>query len=71
MKAILLAAIILLPLAGRNSSQDNQTVSLARPAAAPLEGQQTPAPSQDQQGPNLLIEQVIFEGNNVFSGAEL
>jgi outer membrane protein insertion porin family len=71
MKAILLAAIILLPLAGQNSSQDNQAVSLAQPATEPLEGQQTPAPSQDQQGPNLLVEQVIFEGNNVFSSAEL
>src|SRR5262245_12824280 len=70
MKAILLAATILLPLVGQNSSQDNQTVSLAQPATAPPEGQQTPAPSQEQQGPNLLIEQVIFEGNNVFSSAE-
>ncbi|MGH9753630.1 MAG: BamA/OMP85 family outer membrane protein [Blastocatellia bacterium] len=36
---------------------------------APIQSQQPPA--QVNQGPNLVIEEVIFEGNNVFSSAEL
>src|SRR5215475_11112687 len=83
MKAILLAAIILLSLAGQNPFQDRQAApenhaeENLRPTApaqqptAPLQGQQPPAPSQDVQGPNLIIEEVIFEGNKVFSSAEL
>ncbi|HEU0184561.1 MAG TPA: BamA/TamA family outer membrane protein [Blastocatellia bacterium] len=87
MKAILLAATIYLSFAGQNPSQDKsvapddqgvknrQTVSLAQPPAPPLQGQQPrqgPAtPAQEPQGPNLVIEEVIFEGNNVFSSWEL
>jgi len=76
MKAILLAAIILLSLAGQNPFQDRQVApedhaeENLRPTA-PLQGQQPPAPSQDVQGPNLVIEEVIFEGNKVFSSVEL
>jgi outer membrane protein insertion porin family len=130
MKAILLAAIILLSLAGQNPSQDKrssknipalsnvgadlrvcpgfgerrnagadtqvcpynecrktfaaplgqtapdnqatqnlQTTTPAQQPAPPIQPQQPPA--QDNQGPNLVIEEVIFEGNNVFSSAEL
>lgn len=76
MKAILLAAIILFSLAGQNlfqdqQAQDKQTISLAQPTTTPVDGQQSPAPPQEAQGPTLLIEEVIFEGNNVFSSAEL
>jgi outer membrane protein insertion porin family len=80
MKAMLLAATIFLSLDGQNPSQntqvqDKQIVSLAQQPMAPIQGQQPQqgpaAPSQDAQGPNLLIEQVVFEGNNVFSSAEL
>ena len=83
MKAILLAATILLSLAGQNPSQDKQAATddqgvqslLSTPPAQqptpPTQGQQPPTPAQDSQGPNLVIEEVIFEGNNVFSSAEL
>lgn len=56
MKGILLAATILLSLAGQNP---------------PIQSQQPSTPAQDNQGPKLVIEEVIFEGNNVFSSAEL
>src|SRR5262249_22069535 len=88
MKASLLAAIILLSLAGQNpfqdrqaqdkqavsddqGAQDLQTSTLTQQPTPPLQGKQPPAPSQNAQGPNLVIEEVIFEGNNVFSSAEL
>src|SRR5262245_10585127 len=87
MKAILLAATIYLSFAGQNPSQDKpvvpddqgvqnrQAVTLAQQPAAPPQGQQPqqgPAsPAQEPQGPNLTIEEVIFEGNNVFSSWEL
>jgi outer membrane protein insertion porin family len=83
MKAILLAASILLSLAGQNPSQDKQAVPddqgaqnlqpipTAQQPTPPIQGKQPPAPGQDAQGPNLIIEEVIFEGNNVFSSAEL
>jgi outer membrane protein insertion porin family len=83
MKAILLAATILLSLAGQNPSQDKQattndqgvqSLQSAPPAQQPTpitQGQQPPVPAQDSEGPNLVIEEVIFEGNNVFSSAEL
>lgn len=56
MKGILLAATILLSLAGQNP---------------PIQSQQPSTPAQHNQGPKLVIEEVIFEGNNVFSSAEL
>jgi outer membrane protein insertion porin family len=83
MKAILLAATILLSLAGQNPSQDKQaatddqgvqSLQSIPPAQQPTpttQGQQPPTPAQDSEGPNLVIEEVIFEGNNVFSSAEL
>jgi outer membrane protein insertion porin family len=86
MKAILLAATISLSLAGQNPPQDNrfkqaaqdgqsdqsqQTAPLAQQTSPPIQGAQAPAPAQDSQGPTLVIEEVIFEGNNVFSSAEL
>src|SRR5262245_58795926 len=83
MKAILLAATILLSLAGQNPSQDKsaapddqgaQSLQLAPPAQQPTPPTQDPqptTPAQDSQGPDLVIEEVIFEGNNVFSSAEL
>jgi outer membrane protein insertion porin family len=88
MKAILLAATILLSLAGQNpfqdkqaqdkqavsddqGAQDRQTATLAQQPTPPLQGKQPTTPAQDAQGPNLVIEEVIFEGNNVFSSAEL
>ncbi|HEY9435500.1 MAG TPA: BamA/TamA family outer membrane protein [Blastocatellia bacterium] len=83
MKAILLVATILLSLAGQNPSQDKQTATddqgvqslqstpPAQQPTPPTQGQQPPTPAQDSQGPNLVIEEVIFEGNNVFSSAEL
>jgi outer membrane protein insertion porin family len=83
MKAILLAATILLSLAGQNPSQDKQaatddqsvqslqSTSPTQQPTPPTQGQQPPIPAQDSQGPNLVIEEVIFEGNNVFSSAEL
>src|SRR5262249_56295225 len=83
MKAILLAATILLSLAGQNPSQDKQaapddqsaqnlqpTPTTQQPTP-PIQGKQPPTPAQDAQGPNLIIEEVIFEGNKVFSSAEL
>src|SRR5499425_1035133 len=83
MKAILLAATILLSLAGQNPSQDKQTapddqsaqnlqpIPTAQQPTPPIQGKQPPTPAQDAQGPNLDIEEVIFEGNKVFSSAEL
>jgi outer membrane protein insertion porin family len=83
MKAILLAATILLSLAGQNPSQDEQAAPgdqgaqnlqptpTAQQPTPPIQGKQPPTPAQDNQGPNLVIEEVIFEGNNVFSSAEL
>ena len=83
MKAILLAATILLSLAGQNPSQDKQAATNdqgvqslqstppAQQPTPPTQGQQPPTPAQDSEGPNLVIEEVIFEGNNVFSSAEL
>src|SRR5215475_5099219 len=80
MKAILLAATISLFLAGQNPFQDKQSVSddqgghdmrLAQQGAAPIQYKQSQTPSQDEQGPNLVIEEVIFEGNKVFSSWEL
>src|SRR5262249_56002568 len=83
MKAILLAATILLSLAGQNLSQDSQSAqddqsaqnlqptSTAQQPTPPIQGKQPPTPAQDAQGPNLVIEEVIFEGNKVFSSAEL
>jgi outer membrane protein insertion porin family len=83
MKAILLAATILLSSTGQSpyqvkevvsdnqSAQDQQTATLAQQPGPPAQGQQTPAPSQDAQGPTLVIEEVIIEGNKVFSSAEL
>src|SRR5215510_10450719 len=64
MKAILLVATILLSLVGQNLPTQN------RPPA-PIQGQPPAPPTQNKQGPTLIIEEVIFEGNNVFSGAEL
>ncbi len=64
MKAILLVATILLSLAGQNPSIQSSPTN-------PPQGQ-TPAPqAQEKQGPTLVIEEVIFEGNNAFSSAEL
>ena len=83
MKAILLAATILLSLAGQNPSQDKQAApddqraQNLQPTAPeqqptpPTQGAQPTTPAQDSQGPNLVIEEVIFEGNKVFSSAEL
>ncbi|HEY7182684.1 MAG TPA: BamA/TamA family outer membrane protein [Blastocatellia bacterium] len=80
MKAILLAATISLFLAGQNPFQDKQSVSddqggpdtrLAQQGAATIQDKQSQTPSQDAQGPNLIIEEVIFEGNKVFSSWEL
>src|SRR5215475_6433294 len=83
MKAILLAATILLSLAGQNPSQDRQATpdeqdpQILQPAPAAqqsissIQDKQPPTPAQDAQGPNLVIEEVIFEGNNAFSSAEL
>src|SRR5215813_12852442 len=64
MKAILLVATILLSLVGQNPPPLN------RPPV-PTQGQPPASPTQNKQGPTLVIEEVIFEGNNVFSGAEL
>ncbi len=55
MKAILLAATISLSLAGQNPYFSLPHFSVP----------------QNGQGPNLVIEEIIFEGNNVFSSAEL
>jgi len=83
MKAILLAATILLSLAGQNPSQDKlaaqddqgaqnlQPTPTTQQPTPPIQGKQPSTPAQDAQGPNLVIEEVIFEGNNVFSSAEL
>src|SRR5687767_11169201 len=87
MKAILLAATISLSLAAQNPSkvnlaqvnlaqaeQDAQSqgaTSLVQQPAPPMQGQQPADPSQPPQGPTLVIEEVIFEGNNVFSSVEL
>ena len=83
MKAILLAATLLLSLTGQNLSQDRQSAqddqsaqnlqptSTAQQPTPPIQGKQPPTPAQDAQGPNLVIEEVIFEGNKVFSSAEL
>ncbi|HEV2667335.1 MAG TPA: POTRA domain-containing protein, partial [Blastocatellia bacterium] len=74
---------MLLSLAGQNPSQDkqaapdDQSAQNLQPAPAaqqlisPIQDKQPPTPAQDAQGPNLVIEEVIFEGNNVFSSAEL
>jgi outer membrane protein insertion porin family len=62
MKALLLAAIILLSLAGQK---------------APPQGKQPlpPAPDkedkQEKKGPTLQVEEVVFEGNQVFTSEEL
>ena len=64
MKAILLVATLLLSLAGQNPPIQS------RPST-PDQGQPPIPPTQDKQGPTLVIEEVIFEGNNVFSSAEL
>jgi len=83
MKAILLAATLLLSLAGQNLSHDRQAAQddqsaqnlqptfTAQQPTPPIQGKQPPTPAQDAQGPNLVIEEVIFEGNKVFSSAEL
>jgi outer membrane protein insertion porin family len=72
-----------LSLAGQNPSQDKQaapddqgaqSLQPAPPAqlpTLPTQDPQPPTPAQDSQGPDLVIEEVIFEGNNVFSSAEL
>src|SRR5262249_7937249 len=44
--------------------------STQQPAGPPT-GPQTPAPAPDKQELNLVIEEVIFEGNKVFSSEEL
>ncbi|HKQ72835.1 MAG TPA: BamA/TamA family outer membrane protein [Blastocatellia bacterium] len=64
MKAILLAATILLSLAGQNPPTQSSP-------SAPTQGRPPIPQPQDKQGPTLVIEEVIFEGNNVFSSAEL
>jgi outer membrane protein insertion porin family len=62
MKALLLAATMLLSLAGQRAS---------------LQGKQPspPAPNkedkQDKKGPTLEVEEVVFEGNKVFTSEEL
>ncbi|MBO0860173.1 MAG: hypothetical protein J2P21_17210, partial [Chloracidobacterium sp.] len=80
MKAILLAATISLFLAEQNPFQDKQSLPdeqgsldmrLAQQGAAPIHDNQPQTPSQDAEGPNLIIEEVIFEGNKVFSSWEL
>ena len=61
MKAILLVATIILSLAGQNPpTQSNPT--------SPDHGQ---LPVPPPTGPTLIIDEVVFEGNNVFSSAEL
>src|SRR5262249_15169635 len=64
MKAILLVATILLSLTGQNPPIQS------RPSA-PVQGQPPVPPTQTNQGTTLVIEEVIFEGNKVFSNAEL
>jgi len=80
MKAALLTAIMLLsPAAQDILAQNQQGQAPARnpqqgqgppPAQNPQQGQQQPQ-APDKQGPRLLVEEVIFEGNNVFSSVEL
>jgi len=65
MKALLLAAMLLLS----PSAQDVFTQSQQGPP--PAQGQQTPPPAPNQSGPTLVVEEVVFEGNQVFSSAEL
>jgi outer membrane protein insertion porin family len=60
MKAILLVATLLLSLAGQNPA----TPTAQQPAP-------TTPPTQEKQGPTLVIVEVVFEGNKVFSSAEL
>src|SRR5262245_12036170 len=64
MKAILLVATILLSLAGQNPLIQGRL-------STPDQGQAPIPPAQVKQGPTLVIEEVIFEGNKVFSSAEL
>jgi outer membrane protein insertion porin family len=56
MKALLLAATMLLTLAGQK--------------ALP-QGKQPLPPAQDKKGPTLEVEEVLFEGNKVFTSEEL
>src|SRR5262245_13475780 len=65
MKALLLAAMLLLS----PGAQDVFTQSQQGPP--PAQGQQTPTPTPNQSGPTLVVEEVVFEGNQVFSSAEL
>src|SRR5262249_10636568 len=52
-------------------AQNLQPTPTAQQPTPPIQDKQPPTPAQDAQGPNLMIEEVIFEGNNVFSSAEL
>jgi outer membrane protein insertion porin family len=56
MKALLLVATMLLSLPGQK---------------APPQGKQPLPPAQDKQGPTLQVEEVVFEGNQVFTSVEL
>jgi outer membrane protein insertion porin family len=56
MKALLLAATILLSLTGQK---------------APPQGKQPLPPAPEKQGPTLEVEEVVFEGNKVFTSEEL
>ncbi len=71
MKAILLVATTLLSLAGQNPSTQNRPPAQTGPPVPPAQGQPPTLPTQEKQGPTLVIAEVAFEGNNVFSSAEL
>lgn len=65
MKALLLTAMILLSPAAQDVSAQSQQ------APPPAQSQQPPTPTPDQPGPTLVVEEVVFEGNQVFSSEEL
>src|SRR5262245_46126184 len=74
MKALLLDAIMFLSLVGQSrplQAQQPPPPTQNKQPPSPAQGKQTPAPDQDKQGPTLVVEEVIFEGNSVFSSQEL
>src|SRR5262249_624873 len=65
MKALLLVATILLAPSWRNPPPQIPQIPQTPQGKPPA------PPPPDKQGPTLVIEEVIFEGNSVFSSEEL
>ena len=74
MKALLLAAMLLLSPGAQDvftQSQQGPPPAQSQQGPPPAQGQQTPTPTPNQPGPTLVVEEVVFEGNQVFSSEEL